>query len=461
MNIKIIRHSLFIILNITVCVKFYGINLDSLQQIIDTTKSVELKIDAFNKLGWELRFSDNAKSKGYLQESFKLLQNTQYPNGKAQALNNYGCNIMLTGQFKEAEDSLNKAVDIYKSLGFNEEVGKSLTNIGTIYFYQGKVENAIAYCEKAMTYFKDFPEKAAKTNVNMGVMYRSIGNYKKAIDKQLSALSYFKEVKDTLSLLTSLNNVGSLFLHFKQYDKAIKYHEEALNLSNNFPADKARSYGGLGSAYKKLKMHEKALEFNQLALSEFIELNLMKEIATSTYNLGGLYFDLKKYDEALSHIMIAKEKFTKLKLERERITAINMLGLIYFELEKNDSAMIYLQEVLSLQKDIQDPLIYQSTLRNLAKLYELKGDIEKANELYNIYNDSKDSIFSLIAAEKVAESEAKYRLKEKEKELEATKVVNESLTDKLKNYTWLMVVLFCLMMVAIFIYLKKEKKQLL
>ncbi len=58
----------------------------------------------------------------------------------------------------------------------------------------------------------------------------------------------------------------------------------------------------------------------------------------------------------------------------------------------------------------------------------------------------------------MAESEAKYRLKEKEKELKASKLVNESLTDKLKGYSWLIVVLFCLMVFTLFIYLKKRKE---
>ncbi len=394
------KYTLLLLLFVFFSINVKAVNLDSLQQIIDTTQSIELKIDAYNKLGWELRFSDNSKSKVYLQESFKLLKKNSYPSGRAQALNNYGCNIMLTGQFKEAEDSLNKAVEIYKKLGLNEEAGKSLTNIGSIYFYQGKVEDAIAYCERAMTYFKDFPEKAAKTNVNIGVMYRSIGNYEKAINKQLSALAYFKEVKDTLSLLTSLNNVGSLYLYFKQYDKALEYHEEVLSLSNNFPADKARAYGGLALAYKKLKMHDKALEYDQLALTAFKELDLKKEIATTTYNIGSILFDQKKYPEALTYVLESRQKLTTLNLEREKVTALNMMGLIYFELGQNDSAQLYLQQALDLQKGINDPIIYQSTLRNLAKLYELNGDTTKANQLYNIYNQSKDSIFSIIAAER-------------------------------------------------------------
>ncbi len=452
------KYYLLIAFNLIICAQFIAINMDSLYQIIDTTKNIQLKIDAYNKLGWELRFSDNAKSKAYLQQSFQLLQMNQYPKGRAQALNNYGCNIMLTGQFKEAEDSLNKAVDIYKSLGLNEEVGKSLTNIGTIYYSQGKVVEAITYCEQAMTYFNDFPEKAAKTNVNMGVMYRTIGNYEKAIEKQLLALEYFKEVGDTLSLLTSLNNIGSLYMHFKQYDKAIDYHEIALNLSSNFPADKARSFGGLGSAYHKLKMNDKAYSFFSKSLNLFKDLDLKKEIASTTYNIADVLLDKKKYNEALQNVYDSKQHFTVLNLERERVTSINLIGLIYFELQQNDSALLYLQKALDLQKNINDPIIYQSTLRNLAKLYEINGDTSKANKLYHLYNESKDSIFSIIAAEKVAESEAKFRLKEKDKEIEKTKIENESLTDKLKSYSWLIAILFCLVIVIVFIYLRKRKE---
>ena len=436
----------------------FAVDLDSLKQIIETTQNVEEKIDAYNKLGWELRLSNNGESRSYLTESFKLLAKNNYPKGRAQALNNWGCNIMLTGQFKEAEDSLNKAVELYKTLQLNEEAGKSLTNIGTIYFYQGKVNEAITYCEKAMSYFKDFPEKAAKTNVNMGVMYRTIGNYDLAIKKQLLALDYFKSVKDTNSEITSLNNIGALYLFFKLYDKSMDYHQQAIDISENYPDGKARGYGGLGSAYLKLKMSEQAKYNLDTALQLFTELDLKKEMASTTYNLGDVLFRMKNYDAALKNIQQAQKAFTALKLERERISAINMTGLIYFELQQNDSAILYLQQALDLQKGINDPIIYQSTLRNLAKLYENKGETEKANRLYNIYNESKDSIFSIIAAEKVAESEAKFRLMEKEEELMASKKVNESLSGQLKTYSIWLILALCLTIFLVVIYLKKRKE---
>lgn len=435
-----------------------AVNLDSLHQVVDTTRNIELKIDAYNKLGWELRFSDNSQSRQYLAKSFELLATHNYPKGRAQALNNYGCNIMLTGQFQEAEDSLNKSVELYRQLQLNEEAGKAITNIGTIYFYQGKVQEAINYCEQAMAYFKDFPEKAAKANVNLGVMYRTVGNYEKAIEKQLAALDYFKSAKDTSSQLTSLNNIGSLYFFFKLYDKSIDYHQQAIDLAGNFPDGRARGFGGLAANYRKLNMRDKALENYSKSLQLFEELKLQKEIASTTYNLGDVLFGQKKFDQALEKIQKAKAAFETLKLERERISSINMIGLIYFEQQQNDSALAYLQQALDLQKNINDPIIYQSTLRNLAKLYEINGDTSKANKLYNIYNESKDSIFTLLAAEKVAESEAKFRLKEKEAALQASLKENESLSEKLKGYSWVLVLLLIVVVFVLVGYFRKRKE---
>ncbi|MBI2281625.1 MAG: tetratricopeptide repeat protein [Bacteroidetes bacterium] len=456
--IKNIRYFLFFIGYIGIANFIYSINLDSLIHILDTSKQTEERIDAYNKLGWELRFVDNNKSREYLKESFKLLAKNNYQKGRAQALNNYGCTVMLTGAFQEAEDSLNKSFELYKNLNLNEEAGKTLTNIGSIYFYQGNVNEAISYCEKAMTYFKDFPEKAAMTNVNMGVMYRTIGNYELAIKKQLSALAYFKNEKDTSKQITSLNNIGSLYLYFKQYDKAIDYHNQAIDLSQNYPQGKGAGYGGKGSAYLKLKLFDEANDNYNKALRIFDSLDLKKDIATTTYNIGDVLFNQKKYKESFEKINQAKIDFISLKLEREKLTCINMIGLIYFELNKHDSALVYLQQAFDLQKKIEDPVIYQSTLRNLAGLYELKGDTSKANKLYHVYNDSKDSIFSVIAAEKVAESEAKFRLHEKDQQLFASKNLNKSLSEKLKGYSLWMIILLCLIVFFMIIYFQKRKE---
>jgi tetratricopeptide (TPR) repeat protein len=452
------KHTLPLLLIVFCCKISLSVNLDSLINLTNTSNNIEHKIDAFNKLGWELRFSDNAKSREYLESSFKLLASHNYPKGRAQALNNYGCNIMLMSQFKEAEDSLTKAVALYKSLNLNEEAGKAITNIGTIYYYRGQINEAIEHCEKAMEYFEMFPEKAAMTNVNMGVMFRTIGNYDLAIKKQLLALDYFKSVKDTSKQITSLNNIGSLYIHFLQYDKALDYFNESIELSNSEPEGKASAYAGRGAGYLKLKMYDNALSNLNLALNIYDSLGLKKEYANAKYNVGSILFTKKEYDKALETVLNAKSYFIKLGLEREKIVAINMIGLIYFEKNQNDSAMVYLQQALDLQQGIDDPIIYQSTLRSLAKVYELKGDHIKANELHNLYNNSKDSIFSVIASEKVAETEAKFRLKEKEKQLSEAKEVNQSLSEKIKGFGVWLVVLLCLVLLFAFIYFRKRKE---
>jgi len=145
-------------------------------------------------------------------------------------------------------------------------------------------------------------------------------------------------------------------------------------------------------------------------------------------------------------------------LEREKVAAINIIGLIYYEQGENDSATVYLQQALDLQQGIDDPIIYQSTLRSLAKLYELKGELLKANALHNLYNESKDSIFSVLAAEKVAEAEAKYRLKEKDKELSDSKEINQTLSEKIKSYIIWLVILFCSILFFVVIYYRKRKE---
>jgi len=169
-------------------------------------------------------------------------------------------------------------------------------------------------------------------------------------------------------------------------------------------------------------------------------------------------FAKKEYDKALETVLSAKSDFITLGLEREKIAAINMIGLIYFEQGENDSAMVYLQQALDLQKGIDDPILYQSTLRSLAKVYELNGDHIKANELHNLYNNSKDSIFSIIASEKVAETEAKFRLKEKEEELSNSKEINQTLSGKIKRYSIWLIVLFCVTLFFLVIYLRKRKE---
>lgn len=462
------KFSIFLIIILLVQIKFSlaQTNLDSLKNTADTTKNLRIKIDAINALAFELRFSENEDAINYLKKSFSLLENLDYQEGKAKALNNYACVVMLIGNFDEAKDSLEKSLEIYSRLKNDEEAGKVIVNIGINYYYQGMIEKAIEYCEKSLLYFNSNPKLKASVNNNLGVFNRTVGNYEKAIKAYHDAVEYFKSVNEYRLVAVNYNNIGNLFTYHRQYDKAIQYHNDAMAiaLENNLQEELGLSYSGLGLAWEYLNDDKEANKYYTKAVEIFRKIKHDRYFTISSFGLANTLFGLGDINGSFALYDSVKNKFAAINDIKGLSACYASLGLIYVKKEEYDSARVNLETALKYQDYIEDPHLLKDLLINLAKVYEIQGDNKKALQLHHIYDNVKDSLYDIEAALQVAEMEAKYRLKEKnkqieetEKKLENSQETNTRLSQNIKKYWYLILLLIIISVSLYYFYLKKSK----
>jgi tetratricopeptide (TPR) repeat protein len=111
----------------------------------------------------------------------------------------------------------------------------------------------------------------------------------------------------------ALNNLGKIYLDFKEFQNAINLTKKAWELNPKF----YMAGNTLGDAYKQNREFEKA----ESTLKQVIKVNPKFELAY--LNLGEVYFLQKKYDDAeklLKQALILMPEIKRPKLFLEKIT---------------------------------------------------------------------------------------------------------------------------------------------
>lgn len=173
--------------------------------------------------------------------------------------------------------------------------------------------------------------------------------------------------KDDIAKSAELNRRGKVNNDLGDYDKAIDYLKEAIELN---PRNDI-AWNNLGFSYYRKGDHDKALEYYRKA----IELNPKNDSAWN--NLGLIYLDMKDYDNAIKYFREAIE------LSPKDDFAWNNLGWAYFYKEDYDKAIEYGSKAVEINPN-SDASWYL-----LALSFHRKGDNETALKYINKALDIK------------------------------------------------------------------------
>ena len=198
-------------------------------------------------------------------------------------------------------------------------------------------------------------------------------------------------------------SVGSLLNHASITKHALRSFFESRKLFQNDENQigEAKCYSSIGICYRKLDDYTKAIEFHNLALNVFSEINDIDGIFSCYINLGNCYSSKGNFmksieigNEAIAFLDTISQLNEK---GREAIfaTIYRNLGLAYRNLGKIEVAFKFLNKSLLLAKEAKDNAGILHTFVNLANVYSDKGKPQKsiefslkALELNNLVKDS-------------------------------------------------------------------------
>ncbi len=212
------------------------------------------------------------------------------------------------------------------------EKARGHTNLGLVYYHQGRLEEAVKEYTTAIRLQPDY----AEAHNNLGLVYYLQGRVEEAIAEYMTALRL------TNGFPKAHNNLGAAYFKQGRMDEAIQEYMTALKLK----PDDADPHNNLGNTYATQGRLEEAIKEYTAALK------LKPDFPEVHHNLGIVYATQGRLDEAIKEYMAA------LKLKPDYAEAHYNLGNTYKTKGLKDEAKREFETVLKLRPN--DPKARQA-----------------------------------------------------------------------------------------------------
>lgn len=174
------------------------------------------------------------------------------------------------GNNKRAYEYSLKALQIWEKQQDSIGVHRANYQLGMIFFYQGNYDLALQHYEiaKNSAFQLQHQKYAYNSLAAIGGTYSRLGHTEKAIEYNMAAYQMAKKMNYLLGLAYSTHNVGISHYQQQQYDTALVFLLESLELKRQLH-DKwgqTASLGFIGNTYSQLQNLDKGFEYWKASL---------------------------------------------------------------------------------------------------------------------------------------------------------------------------------------------------
>lgn len=167
-------------------------------------------------------------------DSAKMLsERISYNDGTLRSYLRIADVLINTQEYDSALIILNDALTLYDFQSVEPEIHNLM---GVAYKYQNKYGPALESFTKVLSMFDSVDSlKNARTitgiKLNMAGVYLDNGQTDLAFQSYVESIYFAEQSKDTLFLITALNNTGSAYNNDKKFERAAFYLEKAIKLA--------------------------------------------------------------------------------------------------------------------------------------------------------------------------------------------------------------------------------------
>jgi len=417
---------------------------------------------------------------------FDLLKNQKDDTSKINTLIALSKQFLTAKSFADAKKYAEDAFSLAEKKDFKAGIINAQVSIGNVYnrqgaanFYEGNHPDALKNYLAALTIYEknDAKRETANERRNIGMVYWKEGNYAEALKNHFISLSLFKEIKEKKAIAAAYNDIGNVYENQGNSAEALKNYLAAFKIFEEI-GDKGAMVNRLFNIaflYEDEGNYPEALKNYAAALNISKQIGTKVAIAACYTNIGGNYYQQGKmqtelgqkkklYNEALVNYLISLKNYKESQDKEGLAACYNAVGEVYLELENFVKAKQFLNNGLSLFKEVgttddageryQLPAEYiRENYRLLAKLDSAIGNWEAAFTHYKLYLLYQDSLANEETAQKIMKTQMQYDFGKKEDSLKFQQTLTNEKFEKqkqAKNYLLIGVILFVVL--SFFVY---------
>tara|TARA_R110000868_G_scaffold82956_7_gene234064 strand:+ start:48671 stop:50635 length:1965 start_codon:yes stop_codon:yes gene_type:complete len=214
----------------------------------------------------------------------------------------------------------------------------------------------------------------------LGTKYRNFSQYNHAISLHKEGLEVANKIDNLDLKVYSLNMLSVVYRRMDAIKTALDYAQEAIELaetvknpSNGLKRSINVSLNGIGNIYQSLKQYDVAIEKYKKSLVLEEKLHNRLGLAINNQNIGECYEALKQLDLALNYYQISLAYNEEIDNDMGRVICNNSIAQVYIKQKKLKQALHILQPTLEKSIAMGDKFITSPVYINLGwVLMELK-----------------------------------------------------------------------------------------
>ncbi|HTN47466.1 MAG TPA: HAMP domain-containing sensor histidine kinase [Flavipsychrobacter sp.] len=370
--------------------------------------------------------------------------------------------------FPVAKDNFEKAYEAAVKANQIEKSLRPLGNLVTIYHYLGMQDKADEAAQKLTKAIPTVTDKKVISDsyYNLGIYNQQQKSfYNIALENFLKSAEMNKVLVDTTNSMrvksdyaTKLMMIAESYLYLKQPEKALQYLKEVepyLGLSMILDV---AIYGKFVRAYVMMKDETNALKYYALLHQQAAKTSgKWSELVTSNIHLFVLALERKQFVKAKQYLD-AGARQAALDKNPIMVSGVDMhLGEYYKSQGDNVNALKYYEKAEAEGLAMFNKEGYVDMLRSVVPVYLALGNSQKAMAYYDKYLSMSDSITASKIASNIAEQEAVYQNKDKQRQID---VQEAQIAYSKKEKIWLIfgIVMLALAAVALVVNYRNKKR---
>ncbi|HEV2636213.1 MAG TPA: tetratricopeptide repeat protein [Actinocrinis sp.] len=302
--------------------------------------------------------------------------------GEANALNNLGDVLQLTGDRLGAVDALERAIALFQALGERRGEANSLMSLGSVRERTGAYLGAAQAGERALDLFRALGDRPGEANAvtNLGILRERTGDYPGATEALHRALRLFQALDDHQGEADALANLAFVRQMTGNYPGATSAYELALDLYREAGdrLGQATVLGKLGTLLRETGDYPGALTRLEKAMELHRALGDRQGEANALADLGGVHEDTADYHGAHQAYGAALALHRALNDRWGQAHAVRGQGNVMRLTGDVDGAAAAYEQALRGFQEIGDRAGEAGVLNHRARLATATGDLDRA-----------------------------------------------------------------------------------
>jgi two-component system NarL family sensor kinase len=364
-------------------------------------------------------------------------------------------------QNQEMLQTAEKGLELSRALQFEK-------GIDLFIYYKASALDILGRAEESIPLFEEGLQLAQKRgnlsgiadyHVNIGVAFQGMGEQDKALEHFLTAYDQYTRSGKKENLSKILNNIGVIYRSQKKYDRAEEIYLTSLRIKEELKDSIgiAASFQNLSALYSATNQESKAIEYQQKAENLYTLFNKLDDVAGCNSLLGQIYFNFNKLPEAKAALQKALKLYGNEPSIEYGPSTLFLLGKIALQEKEPALGEKYLQQAAQLARKTHQNETLINILSHLANAENQLGKDAAAFKTLQEAFVLKDTLTEQNRLMLMEEMQAKFEVSQKNNELKINQLSLQQRTQE-RNWFVLAATLLAVLVFLVFFGLKARIK---